>query len=78
MNIKETINEFKESFIMNILIATFWVSPHVGGVWNYMKQLKENLELLGHNVDLFAYGKDHEFVHLINKNKKIDINSIYY
>lgn len=72
MNIKETINEFKESFIMNILIATFWVSPHVGGVWNYMKQLKENLELLGHNVDLFAYGKDHEFVHLINKNKRID------
>ena len=56
---------------MNILIATFWVSPHVGGVW--IMNVKENLELLGHNVDLFAW-KDHEFVH--NKqNKRIDKNN---
>lgn len=29
---------------MKILLATFWEVPHVGGVWNYMQQLKKNLK----------------------------------
>ncbi|MGE7760005.1 glycosyltransferase family 4 protein [Peribacillus sp. NPDC097895] len=56
---------------MKILLATFWVTPHVGGVWNYMQQLKEKLETLGHEVDFLSYGEDHEYVHIINENRRI-------
>ncbi|MDQ0269726.1 glycosyltransferase family 4 protein [Cytobacillus purgationiresistens] len=59
---------------MNILLATFWQVPHTGGVWKYMLQLKERLEVLGHSVDLLGYGKDHKFVHLVNKNQLIDVS----
>lgn len=61
---------------MKILLATFWVAPHVGGVWNYMQQLKEKLETLGHKVDFLSYGKNHEYVHIINENRRIDKGSL--
>lgn len=57
---------------MKILLATFWVIPHVGGVWNYMLQLKEKLESLGHEVDLMGYGEDHRYIHLVNQNRLIE------
>lgn len=56
---------------MKILLATFWETPHVGGVWNYMQQLKDKLETLGHEVDFLSFGENHEFVHIINENRKI-------
>ncbi|MDM5453429.1 glycosyltransferase family 4 protein [Peribacillus simplex] len=56
---------------MKILLATFWVAPHVGGVWNYMQQLKKKLESLGHEVDLLSYGEAHNYVHIINENRRI-------
>ncbi|MDP1421838.1 glycosyltransferase family 4 protein [Peribacillus simplex] len=56
---------------MKILLATFWETPHVGGVWNYMQQLKDKLESLGHEVDFLSFGEDHEYVHIINENRKI-------
>ncbi|CAH0131858.1 MULTISPECIES: glycosyltransferase family 4 protein [Peribacillus] len=61
---------------MKILLATFWVTPHVGGVWNYMQQLKEKLETLGHEVDFLSYGENHEYVHIINENRRIDMDSL--
>ncbi|MEE3952579.1 glycosyltransferase family 4 protein [Peribacillus frigoritolerans] len=61
---------------MKILLATFWVTPHVGGVWNYMQQLKEKLESHGHKVDFLSYGKNHEYVHIINENRRIDRGSL--
>ncbi|MFE4143743.1 glycosyltransferase family 4 protein [Peribacillus sp. YIM B13472] len=61
---------------MKILLATFWETPHVGGVWNYMQQLKEKLETLGHKVDFLSYGKNHEYVHIINENRRIDRGSL--
>ncbi|SFG28111.1 glycosyltransferase family 4 protein [Sporolactobacillus nakayamae] len=61
---------------MKILLATFWVIPHVGGVWNYMVQLKESLEKMGHNVDLLGYGEDKAYIHLVNKKKKISVNAL--
>jgi glycosyltransferase involved in cell wall biosynthesis len=56
---------------MKILLATYWVVPHLGGVWNYMGQLKKKLEALGHEVDLLGYGEDNKYIHIVNKNQKI-------
>ncbi|MFE4811463.1 glycosyltransferase family 4 protein [Peribacillus simplex] len=61
---------------MKILLATFWVTPHVGGVWNYMQQLKKKLETFGHKVDFLSYGNNHEYVHIINENRRIDRESL--
>jgi glycosyltransferase involved in cell wall biosynthesis len=61
---------------LKILLATYWAIPHVGGVWNYMVQLKESLEKLGHTVDLLGYGEDKTYIHLINKGKKITVDQL--
>lgn len=61
---------------MKILLATFWETPHIGGVWNYMQQLKEKLESLGHEVDLLGYGEGNNYVHIINENRRIDKNKV--
>jgi glycosyltransferase involved in cell wall biosynthesis len=61
---------------MKILLATFWSIPHVGGVWNYMQQLKEKLESFGHEVDLLGYGGDNNYVHMVTKNHVIEQNSL--
>jgi glycosyltransferase involved in cell wall biosynthesis len=50
-------------------MATYWDIPHVGGVWNYMVQLKEQLESLGHEVDILGYGEENTVVQLHNKKK---------
>ncbi|QPA29989.1 glycosyltransferase [Anoxybacillus caldiproteolyticus] len=57
---------------MRILLATYWAVPHVGGVWGYMKQLKEKLESLGHEVDLLGYGEDNSYVYIVNKNQRLE------
>lgn len=57
---------------MKILLCTFWEVPHIGGVWNYMNQLKTSLERYGHTVDLLGYGKNHETVVIDNLNIKIN------
>ncbi|MCY9511489.1 glycosyltransferase family 4 protein [Paenibacillus larvae] len=49
---------------MRILLATYFISPHVGGVWQIMLQLKKRLEYAGHQVDLFASGPDHQSFHM--------------
>jgi glycosyltransferase involved in cell wall biosynthesis len=59
---------------MKILLATFWCIPHVGGVWNYMKQLKEKLESLGHEVDLLGYGEGNKYLHIVTKKQVIENN----
>lgn len=56
---------------MKILLATFWIVPHVGGVWSYMQQLKANLEFLGHEVDLLGHGESEKSVKIVNKNQEI-------
>lgn len=61
---------------MKILLATFWMVPHVGGVWNYMQQLKEKLESFGHEVDLLGYGEKNNYVHIVNKKRSIEKNKL--
>lgn len=63
---------------MKILLATYWPIPHLGGVWNYMVQLKNKLESLGHEVDLLGYDKDNISVYIVNENRKIDRYSILH
>ena len=57
---------------MKILLATYWSIPHLGGVWSYMSQLKNKLEMLGHEVDVLGYDEDNLNVHMVNENKKIE------
>ncbi|PZD93269.1 glycosyltransferase family 1 protein [Paenibacillus sambharensis] len=56
---------------MNILLCTFWAVPHVGGVWNYMQQLKRELEARGHTVDMMGHGPHNSKVHNVTRNQAI-------
>ncbi|MBW3490772.1 glycosyltransferase family 4 protein [Bacillus sp. FDAARGOS_1420] len=56
---------------MKILLATYWSIPHLGGVWNYMDQLRTALESLGHEVDILGYGDENTTIHIINQTFKI-------
>ncbi|WP_144510780.1 glycosyltransferase family 4 protein [Bacillus sp. FJAT-22090] len=56
---------------MKILLATYWPIPHLGGVWNYMTQLKKRLELLGHEVDVLGYDEDNLDICMVNSGKKV-------
>ncbi|MFC7371712.1 glycosyltransferase family 4 protein [Fictibacillus iocasae] len=53
---------------MKILLATYWYIPHLGGVWPLMCQIKETLEKLGHEVDIFGNTPDGLAYHIVNKN----------
>jgi glycosyltransferase involved in cell wall biosynthesis len=53
---------------VKILLATYWNIPHLGGVWPLMCQIKEKLESLGHEVDLFGNCEDGSGYHIVNKN----------
>ncbi|CAM5208072.1 D-inositol-3-phosphate glycosyltransferase [Ureibacillus acetophenoni] len=57
---------------MKILLATYWTIPHLGGVWNYMQQLKKSLEEHGHEVDLMGYGEENTIVHILNKGERVE------
>lgn len=61
---------------MKILLATYWPIPHVGGVWNYMVQLRKKLESLGHEVDMLGYDEDNISVYIVNENRKVDSDKI--
>jgi glycosyltransferase involved in cell wall biosynthesis len=61
---------------MKILLATYWEVPHLGGVWNYMGQLKRKLEALGHEVDLLGYGENNNYIHLVNEDRKVNRNQL--
>lgn len=61
---------------MKILLATYWTIPHLGGVWNYMQQLKKSLEEHGHEVDLMGYGEDNTIVHIVNTRRKVEKNKL--
>ncbi|CAH0118480.1 MULTISPECIES: glycosyltransferase family 4 protein [unclassified Paenibacillus] len=54
---------------MKILLATYFISPHVGGVWEFMTQMKRRLEGFGHVVDLFSSGPGHQTYHISNANR---------
>jgi len=61
---------------LKILLATYWPVPHLGGVWNYMEQLKKKLERLGHEVDILGYDEENMNVHIENESRKIEREKI--
>ncbi|MFM9280063.1 glycosyltransferase family 4 protein [Paenibacillus jiagnxiensis] len=62
---------------MNILLATYWPIPHVGGVWPFMEQIKHRLEQLGHTVDLFGNGPENPKYHIVNQGRELDKKFIF-
>lgn len=59
---------------MKILLATFWLLPHVGGVWTYMQALEQHLTRCGHEVEFLGHTPDDEQIYKIKEqtyfNKK--------
>lgn len=56
---------------MKILLATFWVIPHVGGVWTFMRQVSQRLQQLGHEVDLLGNSPDTSGFHIVNTERRL-------
>ena len=56
---------------MKILLATYWLLPHLGGVWPYMKQIKQRLEALGHSVDMMGNSPDFTKFHMVSDQREI-------
>ncbi|MGN7360055.1 glycosyltransferase family 4 protein [Paenibacillus sp. SAF-054] len=56
---------------MKILLATYWLIPHVGGVWKYMLQIQQRLEAMGHQVDLMGNSPDYSKFHIINRGQEL-------
>jgi glycosyltransferase involved in cell wall biosynthesis len=57
---------------MKILIATYWLLPHVGGVWVYIQDLKAGLERLGHEVDILARHPDEQSYYIVNTGRRVE------
>ncbi|MBE9916014.1 glycosyltransferase family 4 protein [Paenibacillus donghaensis] len=56
---------------MKILLATYWLIPHVGGVWKYMLQIQQRLEAMGHQVDLLGNSPDYSKFHIVNRGQEL-------
>ncbi|MFC4768601.1 glycosyltransferase family 4 protein [Effusibacillus consociatus] len=63
---------------MRILLATFWVLPHVGGVNTYLQVLKKGLEERGHKVDILGTHPGMNHVHLITDNRRVKKQDILF
>lgn len=57
---------------MKVLLATYWLIPHIGGVWTFMNQIKSRLERMGHEVDVLGNSPDYRSFHLYNKGFSLD------
>ncbi|MFC4769240.1 glycosyltransferase family 4 protein [Effusibacillus consociatus] len=62
---------------MKILLATYWTLPHTGGLSGYVYQLKEELERLGHEVDVFGHHPSYLHYHMPNLNRFIEKQQIW-
>ncbi|MCR8645186.1 glycosyltransferase family 4 protein [Paenibacillus sp. N1-5-1-14] len=61
---------------MKILLATYWLIPHLGGVWTVMEQMKRKLEQLGHEVDIFGNSPDGKTFHMPFTDRVFDKNLV--
>lgn len=52
---------------MKILLCSFWTLPHVGGMSTYTQYLKEGLENLGYEVDIFAHHPSFDSYYILDK-----------
>ncbi|MCR8645187.1 glycosyltransferase family 4 protein [Paenibacillus sp. N1-5-1-14] len=56
---------------MKILLATYWLLPHQGGVWPFMEKMRSSLEQLGHEVEVLGSGDNGSSVYVLNQQRKI-------
>lgn len=63
---------------MKILLATYWVLPHVGGVDTYLHVLKQGLEERGHQVDILGNHPQFNHVYLLTDDRAVEKKSILY
>lgn len=61
---------------MKILLATYWYLPHVGGVSTHVYALKQELERLGHEVDILAHHPDMQKYYMPNNGRYLDKEKI--
>ncbi len=57
---------------MKILLSTYFYLPHVGGVSTYVDILKNELEKMGHEVDVFAHYPDMEKYYMPNNGRTLE------
>lgn len=62
---------------MKILLATYWTLPHIGGLSGYVYQLKEELEHLGHQVDLLGHHPGYRKYHMPNLDRFVEKHKIW-
>lgn len=63
---------------MKILLATYWYLPHVGGVSTHIDALKQELERLGHEVDIFAHHPDMQKYYMPNNGRYLDKEKVKF
>lgn len=63
---------------MKILLATYWYLPHVGGVSTHVNALKQELERLGHEVDIFAHHPDMQKYYMPNNGRFLDKEKVKF
>lgn len=57
---------------MRILIVSYYILPYaVGGMWRYVKNLKEKLVEWGHHVDIFSLHINGAYYHILENDQKI-------
>lgn len=61
---------------MNILLASYFYLPHVGGLWTYADLLQKRLQKLGHQVDIFGHAPGMQKYHMVNTGRSIDKSKI--
>ncbi|KIL41613.1 group 1 glycosyl transferase [Gordoniibacillus kamchatkensis] len=61
---------------MNILLASYFYLPHVGGLWTYADILQRSLRKLGHQVDIFGHAPGMQKYYMVNTGKSIDKSKI--
>ncbi|SFB44431.1 Glycosyltransferase involved in cell wall bisynthesis [Cohnella sp. OV330] len=57
---------------MKILLATYWLLPHVGGVHAFMEQIRKAMSLRGHQVDLFGHSPDYKSYHMYSDGRTFE------
>ncbi len=61
---------------VNVLLATYWYIPHVGGVDTYIGLLKKRFEKLGHHVDILAHHPDMTKIYMVNTGETLEKSKI--
>src|SRR5699024_783993 len=54
---------------MNILLASYFPLPSLGGIWTFVEQLNNELKSTGHRVDIFSLNSESGNYRMIGKEE---------